>query len=173
MYLAGDTLGFDLLYARYRQRLYSFLNRLFPGRGDRADDVFQATWLKAIAKFSDYSHQEKFISWLFKIAHNSAIDHLRRERRIDGAVSADALAELPAADAAPWHELELADLGAVLTEALGQLSPEQRELVLLRQDGMSFQEIAQIQDCPLNTALGRARYALKNLRVFIQERGVS
>ncbi len=166
-YLAGDEAAFDALYERYKKPLYSYLNR-FLGSGTNADDVFQQTWLKAIAKLPGYQSREKFFSWLSMIAHNLAVDSFRREKTAgELPLEDDAAAAIEAPPQEAWREMDSTELGQAISEALSSLTPDLREVFLLRNEGLSFKEIAEIQKCPLNTALGRMNYALKNLRKLL------
>lgn len=167
-YANGDSVAFDELYGRYRERVYGYLNRLFIGRPDRADDAFQQTWIKVIRNLSRYNNRERFFAWVSRIAHNVAMDYYRSERRRDQNESVDNLPEIAdSASNTPLSQLSRRELEMALRQAVAQLPPEQREVFLARQDDVSFKEIAKIQGCSLNTALGRMRYALRNLRELL------
>jgi len=164
-FLAGESHCFDILYARYKKQLYSYLNRLLPGQHTLADDVFQHTWMKVIPQLPKYTNQERFLAWIMRIAHNVAIDHLRKGKRQETPVEiGDDHDEILKDQAEPWREMARDELEKALEWALTQLAPELREVFLLRQEDIGFKEIAEIQDCSINTALGRMQYALKNLR---------
>jgi len=157
----GDTLAFDELYQRYRLPLYSYLNRLVPGRSHAADDLFQQTWVRVLENLDRYSEQQRFVSWLFRIAHNVAVDHLRRELHHETVE----VTETTAVDeSVPWTDLDHKALMQAVAEVTADLAPEQREVLLLRQRGVSFKEIAAIQKTSINTVLGRMHYAVKHLR---------
>ena len=132
-----------------------------------ADDLFQQTWIKAIDHLSDYQDDRKFISWLFRIGRNNAFDLFRNQQR----VKESEIGEVEFADNRPLpaHRLDREELAAALELAVGQLPQEQREVVLLRRQAMPFQQIAELQDCSLNTALARMRYAVQNLRKHLVE----
>jgi RNA polymerase sigma-70 factor (ECF subfamily) len=157
----GDTRAFDELYQRYRLPLYSYLNRLVPGCSQAADDLFQETWMKVLDSLDRYAEQQRFVSWLFRIAHNLAVDHLRRELRHETVEVTETMA---VADTPPWEGLDQKALLAAVGEVTASLAPEQREVLLLRQRGLSFREIADLQRTSINTVLGRMHYAVKNLR---------
>jgi len=158
---AGDTRAFDELYQRYRLPLYSYLNRTVPGRSQAVDDLFQQTWVRVLESLDRYTEQQRFVSWLFRIAHNVAVDHLRREARYDRVEVTESVA---VAETVPWEAMDRQALLAAVHQATASLAPEQREVLLLRQRGLSFREIADVQDTNINTVLGRMHYAVRNLR---------
>ncbi|NLF16992.1 MAG: sigma-70 family RNA polymerase sigma factor [Lentisphaerae bacterium] len=157
----GDLSAFEGLYQRYRLPLYSYLNRLVSGQSQTADDLFQQTWVKVLDNLARYSEQQRFVSWLFRIAHNVAVDHHRRGRQRE---SVEVTEDCAVDDSAPWEALDREVLREAVEAATATLSPEQREVVLLRQRGLSFKEIAVIQKSSINTVLGRMHYAVQHLR---------
>jgi RNA polymerase sigma-70 factor (ECF subfamily) len=165
-YLAGSNADFNVLYERYKRQLYAYLHRMLPGQHAVIDDIFQQVWIKVIAKLPVYQHNNKFQAWLLRIAHNMTIDFFRRSKKnITVSVdNDDTLIQLPDCRKMPWSELCLAELSTAVATALEELPIEQKEVFLLRQDKISFKEIAAIQQCSINTALGRMKYAIKNLR---------
>jgi RNA polymerase sigma-70 factor (ECF subfamily) len=147
-----------------------------------ANDLFQETFLRVIEAMQDrrgsYTHKGQWLSWVMRIARNAAIDHVRKQKKWadvsnddvdDGYSFWDNLSdEAPTAD----EELHRAEQREWLDEHIEQLSPEQREVLLLRQEtDLTFREIAELTDVSINTALGRMRYALKNLRRMIEDTG--
>ena len=168
-YLKGDEKSFETLYFRYRKLLYGYLNNLMPGDSAGADEVFAECWTKVISKLSGYRDDGKFSAWLFRLAHNLFIDHIRRNRnKVFRSLDSEEAPDLPAPDhREPGKELENIELGREIQNAVQSLSQEQREVFLLRQQELSFKEIAEIQKCSLNTVLSRMHYAIKNLRVFL------
>ena len=80
-YLKGDDQAFDELYNRYRLQLFSYLNRLAPGKSQLVDDLFQKTWMKVVANLDRYQDRQTFLAWSMRIAHNLMIDHYRKENR--------------------------------------------------------------------------------------------
>lgn len=162
----GDEKAFEDLYNRWRRPLYSYLNKMVPGQSSLVDDLYQKTWIKIINKVPKYKEQSKFASWLFRIAHNTAIDYFRRESKMN---SVELNEEITGAEKAPWEDEEKELLHRKLEECIQYLSDEQREVVLLRQKGISFKEIAEIQGDGLNTVLGRMHYAVKKLRKMLME----
>lgn len=162
----GETTAFDELYQRYRLPLYSYLNRLVPGRGQVADDLFQQTWMKVLENLDRYSEQQRFVSWLFRIAHNVAVDYLRQDLRHEMVEVTEASA---VDESVPWAAMDRQVLAAAIEQVTAVLAPEQREVLLLRQQGVGFREIAEIQQTSINTVLGRMHYAVKHLRRRLAE----
>ena len=170
-YLDGDTSAFDQLYHRWRGPLYGFLGRLLPGRDAVADDLSQQTWLRVVDALPRYQEQQRFAAWLFGIARNLARDHLRRQTANPVKPCGDTpLEELPVpAGPEPWMAWSVRELGDALATALDHLPPDLREVFLLRRQGLSFKEIADLQKTGLNTVLGRMHYAVQRLRVRLEE----
>jgi len=159
-----DAAAFSQLYERYRKQLYAYLNRLLSGQQAVADDLFQQSWIRVVRQLPRYRHREKFLAWLMRIAHNLAMDHYRRHRHESSQEDFDNREWFSPGGDEPWRNLDRAELGRVLDGCIGKLPPEQREVFLLRQEEVAFREIAGIQDCSINTALGRMQYALRNLQ---------
>lgn len=163
-YLSGNAESFEILYSRYRKPLYAFLNRLLENSAT-ADDLFQQTWLKAINNFKSYENKQKFFAWLSMIAHNLAMDHFRQQKRAAEQPLEDGILNTHSGDGQEaWVHMSNVEFEEAFEQAVDSLPPDQKEVVILRRNGLSFKEIAEIQKCPLNTALGRMNYALKNLR---------
>ena len=168
-YLSGDDRAFTLLYERYKALLYSYLNRLLDNNRPSADDLFQQTWIKVVDQLPHYEHRQQFSAWLLRIAHNLTIDYFRKCGRLSqyeaGSLDdSETAIDPPDKDNEPWRGMHREDLEKAVSDAVGKLSPELREVFLLRRENISFKEIAVIQKCSINTALARMQYALKNLR---------
>lgn len=159
---SGDERAFEILYARYRLPLFSYLHKLLAGERSLVDDIFQQVWIKANRNWDKYSDRQKLLAWLCRIAHNAVMDHYRRNRRMQTVelMETDGFSEYEAADES--HDREIFE--NALEEAIEGLSEEQREVVEMRRNGMSFKEIADKQKTNLNTALCRMHYAINNLR---------
>ena len=172
-YLAGNPEDFNTLYERYKHRLYAYLNRMLAGSAVSADDIFQQTWIKAVDSLSKYEHKQMFLAWLIRIAHNIAVDSFRKNARNGETTLTAEDGETPREFAAPasepWREMQREELAKAIDAALDTLSPELREVFLMRRDDVPFREIAEIQKCSINTALARMQYALKNLRRALKE----
>jgi RNA polymerase sigma-70 factor (ECF subfamily) len=163
----GDESAMAMLYDRYRRPLYAYLNRMLNNDTMTADDIFQDLWIKVIKKLPEYREDGRFSAWLFRVARNQVLEHFRREKsrsRI-GAVTDDGeLPERGTISTDPGSLVSTEDLKERLEALLQEMPPEQREVFVMRQNDLSFKEIAEIQKCPLNTALGRMHNALKFLR---------
>ena len=170
-YLDGDQAAFAALYGRYKRQLYAYLGRMIPQDPASVDDVFQQTWVRAIRRLPDYRNRELFLAWLMRIAHNLAVDLFRSgARRGEQSISdVDPETDMPLTKEGdtPSGRLDRRELGEAIDRAVQELPPELREVFLLRQDGVSFREIAEIQHCSINTSLARMRYALNKLRTSL------
>jgi RNA polymerase sigma-70 factor (ECF subfamily) len=157
----GDESAFRTLYERYRRPLYAYLNRLAGGETHLADDLFQQVWLRAIDSFGRYREKDRFLSWLFRIAHNRATDHFRRRK-----VAAEEVLDYPVPDQTEpvADRIDQTTISKALEEAIRNLNPDQQEVLELRRNGVPFKKIAEIQDVSLNTVLGRMHYAVNHLR---------
>ena len=143
----GDERSFELLYHRYRRLLYGYLNNLCGGNAAEADEVFEETWLRVIDKASGYRDDGKFSAWLFRIARNIFIDRIRRDRpELRAEVEVESVLDESAAELSPERELGAADARELVARALAELPPEQREVFLLREEELSFREIAEVMD---------------------------
>ena len=172
-YLDGEAPAFEELYRRYRLPLYAFLNELVAGRRAVADDLFQQTWIRALDALPGYRHESRFFPWLVRIAHNLAMDFFRapaQSRLVEAPEELETIAG-PATEPEPWEILADAEFRAALERAIAQLSLEQREVLLLRRQGMPFKEIASLQDTNINTVLGRMHYAVAHLRRQLRASG--
>jgi len=165
--LAGDQEAFPVLYGRYRLQLYSYLGKMLPGDTHLVDDLFQQTWLRVLENLERYEHRQKFISWLFRIAHNLVVDQVRRQGRREMVEINDRLADEDATEV--WEEMDRETLIQAVAQAAASLAPEQQEVLALRQQGVAFREIAEIQNTNINTVLGRMHYAVKRLRRILSD----
>ena len=165
--LAGDQDAFPELYGRYRLQLYSYLGKMLPGDTHLVDDLFQQTWLRVPENLARYEHRQKFISWLFRIAHNLVVDQVRRRGRRELVELDDNLADEDAENV--WEGMDKETLIQAVAQAAASLAPEQQEVLALRQQGIPFREIAEIQNTNINTVLGRMHYAVKRLRVMLRD----
>jgi len=155
---AGEAAAYERLVREYGDRIYRFVRRMV---GDRsAEDLTQEAFVRIHRSVASYEPGGSFDSWLFTIANNLCIDHLRRRREERALSEEHEPAAARAAD--PVDARELRD---ALTHAIAQLPPEQKQVFLLREEaGIPFREIARMTGCPLNTALGRMHYAMEHLR---------
>lgn len=176
-YLGGDADALAPLVEKYKRPLYSFILKMTEGRED-ADEIFQETWFRALKNIKKFKHKN-FLNWLFRIAHNLVIDRARRskknvslQRGIGGNDENQTTLEdhLAAPGISPSEESGGTMLGIQIEEAVKTLSPEQKEVFMLRMYGnISFKEIAKLQKCSINTCLARMQYALGKLRSILKE----
>lgn len=162
----------------YSARVFGLLYRL-TGSHETAEDLLQETFLRVVRKIGEYRHGGRFEAWLFRIAANLARDHARRARRrrppgrLEGAPrdGEPRPAEVPdASQPDPGQELLGKEAGERLNEHLQKMAEIDREIILLRHfSGLSFQEIADMLEIPLGTALARAHRALRRLRGMFGE----
>ncbi len=172
---AGSEPAYRELIRRYERPVFSLIYRMVRDR-ELAEDLAQETFVKVLNALASYRPDFKFSSWIFKIANNAAIDHLRRRQletlSVDGApdaTTADQMesSSLELADRAesPLQELEARELGSLIEQAISRLRPEYRACIILRHvEDRSYEEIAEILDLPLGTVktyLHRARAELK------------
>ncbi|MDR1023560.1 MAG: sigma-70 family RNA polymerase sigma factor [Prevotellaceae bacterium] len=172
-FVNGDTLAFEVLFARYRKKVYTYIY-LSVKRKDVADDIFQETFLKVICSFKDgkYAESGKFAPWVARIAYNLTVDYLRNLRQ-SNECSSDSIDRLPIIGEA-FSDLNAEERAVRLQtrkdvrQMLNFLPHEQREIVLMRYyQNMSFKEISGARNININTALGRMRYATINMRKMV------
>lgn len=177
-YLSGDRNAISQLIERHSRRVRDYINMLVKDR-DIAEDIFQETFIKAVRVIDEgrYTDNGKFLSWVLRIAHNQVIDYFRA-RRQDKSVSEseagyDVLGTLRFAERTIEDELIGEQIERDIRGLVDLLPAEQREVVMMRYfAGLSFKEIAEQTDVSINTALGRMRYALINLRKLIKEKNM-
>ena len=176
--LSGDRSAISQLIERHSRRVKDYIHMMVKDR-DVADDIFQETFIKAVRVIDEgrYTDNGKFLSWILRIAHNQVIDHFRAQRQNKSVSESEAgydvlgtlkLAERTVEDAMVCEQIERD------VRALVELLPaEQREVVMMRYfSGLSFRDIAEQTNVSINTALGRMRYALINLRRMIKEKNL-
>ena len=165
-YQDGDVAAFGVLYKRHNDALYRYLLRLCKHR-DTAEDLYQEVWSKIIKARRRYQPTAKFTTFLFRVAHNCFIDHVRRNKRHTNEISID-----PDASASTYHSPEqLTDeliASDRLDQALADLPLEQRDVVLLfLETGMSVDRIAHVTGVNRETAKSRLRYATNKLKAAL------
>jgi RNA polymerase sigma-70 factor (ECF subfamily) len=179
----GRELAFRELVRRYERPVFSLVYRMVRDR-ETAEDLAQDAFIKVLNHIDRYSPEFKFSSWVFKIANNVAIDHLRRRRldtvSMDGSPHASSAAEVEASafdvssdQENALDEMEARELGDQIESAIGQLRPEYRACIMLRHvEGRSYEEIASTLDLPLGTVktyIHRARHELRRALEGINE----
>ncbi|HSM68502.1 MAG TPA: sigma-70 family RNA polymerase sigma factor [Xanthomonadales bacterium] len=159
-YASGDLRAFEELYARYRGPLYRYFRRQVPDEPS-ANDLYQGCWEKIIAARRRYRPRAPFRAWLFRIAHNHAMDYHRR-RKPD---SADVVEHLQDGNPGPEGLLESAAQGERLMTALAALPLEQKDALLLRfESGLGLDDIGKLTGVARETVKSRLRYATQKLK---------
>jgi RNA polymerase sigma-70 factor (ECF subfamily) len=163
---SGNETAFNQLYQRYRLPLYGFLSRKLNRQGTLTDDIFQQTWVRVADSLNRYEERQKFSSWLFRIAQNLVIDYYRQQKH---AMFEEIEEHHANTEANALTSIDDRELSKRLWDAIDELPPEQRDVVMMRQRQLSFKEIAEIQKTGINTVLGRMHYAVQSLRRKLQE----
>lgn len=179
LYVSGTNEAFDVLLERYKDRLYSYIYYIIKN-ADMADDLFQETFVKAIVtlKQGRYVENGKFYPWLTRIAHNLLIDQFRTERNentissdeVEGEIFGSCEPSYNSTESLMVYEQSLKDV----KKLMDNLPENQKEVVFMRYyQNLSFKEISDITGVSLNTALGRMRYAILNMRKMAQEHDIT
>ena len=176
-FIQGNEASLEVLIYRHKQRLYSFIYSKVLNR-DLTEDIFQDTFIKVIRtlKKGTYNEEGKFLPWVMRISHNLVIDHFRKTNRMpafkntyefdifsvisDGALNAE-------------KNMIQEQIYSDVRDLVEELVPEQKEVLIMRMyKDMSFKEISENTGVSINTALGRMRYALMNLRKLIEKHNI-
>lgn len=174
-YLKGDESSFEILIKRHKKKVFTSIYFLVKNRCV-AEDIFQDTFIKVIKtlKSGNYNEEGKFLPWVLRIAHNLIIDHFRREKRTPTITTTDGFNifdVLGFTDDSREEKILQEQNRKDIQKFILELPNEQKEVVLLRHfANLSFKEIAKITNVSINTALGRMRYAINNLRKLIEEK---
>ncbi len=178
-YLQGDNRAISQLIERHSKRVKSYI-RMLVKDPQLSDDLTQDTFVKAVKMIDAgrYTESGKFLSWILRIAHNLVIDHfrhLKNNKTINEAEAGyDVIGTLKIAESSLEDKIVTEQIHADLHQLVDLLPPEQSEVVRLRYfSELSFKEIAEQTNVSINTALGRMRYALINLRAMIKEKNIS
>ncbi len=177
-YLSGDRTAISQLIERHSRRVRDYINLMVKDR-DLAEDLFQETFIKVVRVIDEgrYVDNGKFLSWVLRIAHNQVIDHFRMQRQ-DKTVNEsdsgyDILGSLRFTEGSVEDALVSEQIERDIRRLVKLLPDEQREVVMMRYfAGLSFKDIAEQTNVSINTALGRMRYALINLRKIIREKNI-
>lgn len=176
-YLRGNEDAFQTLILRHKNKIYTYIFMLVKDQ-HLTEDVFQDCFIKVIQtlKKGKYNEEGKFLPWVMRIAHNLVIDHFRKKNKMpiaDGGEDFDILSTIKRDDPNVEDQLITGQIHSDLLNLIDQLPPEQKEVVQLRHfSGLSFKDIAEQTNVSINTALGRMRYALINLRKLMEENKV-
>ncbi|MCK4630728.1 MAG: RNA polymerase sigma factor [Bacteroidales bacterium] len=178
-FMNGSQPSIEELINRYKTKVYTYILLMVKNQ-QLAEDLFQETFIKVIQslKMHKYKDNGKFVSWVIRIAHNLVIDHFRKEKQINTCNNEDYESDLfnsskfsaKNIEQLIVHDQIIKDVRKLIDE----LPDDQKEVVMLRHYGqLSFKEIAEQTDVSINTALGRMRYALINMRKMIEEKKLS
>lgn len=177
-YLQGDRSAISSLIEKYSRRVRDYI-RMMVKDTDVADDIFQETFIKAVRVIDEgrYADNGKFLSWVLRIAHNQVIDHFRAGRAAatvgESSAGYNILGTMRFAERTVEESIEAEQTSAEVRALVEELPDEQREVVMLRYySGLSFKEIAEQTGVSINTALGRMRYALINMRKMIRDKNL-
>ena len=177
-YLSGDRGAISQLIDRHSNRVRDYI-RMMVKDHDLADDILQETFIKAVQVIDDgrYADTGKFLSWMLRIAHKKVIDYFRSQKSAKTVNESESgynvLGTLRFADSSVEDRLISEQIALDVRRLVDHLPQEQREVVMLRYySGLSFQEIAEQTNVSINTALGRMRYALINLRKMIKDNDI-
>ena len=178
-YAQGNNEAFDVLLKRHQQRVFNYILRIIKNE-DAANDIFQETFVKAIVTLRQgrYTESGKFPAWISRIAHNLIIDYFRQEKS-ENLQSSD-LEDVDVLNRKELCEETIEDilvsrqLNEDVKYLISELPPLQREVLTMRYyQNLSFKEIAEITNVSINTALGRMRYAILNLRRLAAEKDIA
>ena len=173
-YINGNPKCFDVLLARYQAKVYGYIFSVVKDK-DVADDIFQDTFFKVVATINngDYKDENKFIHWVMRIAHNLIVDHFRRNNKmplVPNRPDCDVVDTLKLHDDNVEQSIMRQQTSRNVRKLVKMLPPEQRRVVILRHYGKcDFKDIAARTGVSINTALGRMRYAIINLRRLAKE----
>jgi len=182
-YQSGNEQSFEVLLRKHQDRVFAYINKLIKDN-DVSNDIFQDTFIKVITtlKRGKYNEEGKFLPWVMRIAHNLVIDYFRKSSKmkivgrnsLNNNQDFDIFSVLELKESSIEDEMIKKQILRDVKNLVELLPDEQRDIVDLRHfKGMSFKDIADKKDISINTALGRMRYALINLRKIIEDKGVA
>lgn len=176
-YIGGDENSLSILIKKHQSKIYGFIYSKMPDR-DVADDIFQDTFIKVIKtlKSNSYNEEGKFLPWVMRISHNLIVDHFRKNKKMPMLRETEEFSVFSI-----LTDTSLNAEGRIITDVIEkdlqkiilELPEDQKEVLMMRiyQD-LSFNEIAELTGVSINTALGRMRYALMNLRKIIEKNNI-
>jgi RNA polymerase sigma factor (sigma-70 family) len=178
-FIAGDQSSIEILINRHRKKIYTYILMVVKDKY-LAEDIFQDTFIKVIKSLREgrYKDNGRFLSWVIRISHNLMIDHFRKEKQLNtisnDSYETDIFNSRKFAERTIEEEMVHLQITKDVRRLIQELPDDQREVVVLRHFcGLSFKEIADQTDVSINTALGRMRYALINLRRLIKEKNMN
>lgn len=177
-YLDGNEKSLELLINRHKRKVFAYI--IMVVKDDQlADDIFQDTFIKVIntIRSGSYKEEGKFIQWVMRIAHNLIIDHYRRAKRLplvnNSSDDFDIFNMVRITDPSVEEQIITHQIHEDVRNLIELLPNEQKEVLMMRHySDMSFKEIAEATNVSINTALGRMRYALINLRKIVKEKNI-
>ncbi len=178
LYLDGDPQAFSTLVHRYKDRIYTSIYLLVKDKY-LAEDIFQDSFIRIIDTLQSgkYSDEGKFLPWAMRIAHNLCVDHFRKVKRspvIKTSDDRDIFDVLNFSEPGADHRMMQRQTHERVRKILKLLPEDQREVIIMRHYAdLSFKEIATLTNCSINTALGRMRYGLINLRKMVVEKQIA
>ena len=181
-YLNGNEAALEILIHRHKRRVFSYIFRIIKNRA-LSEDLFQDTFIKVVNTLRNgaYNEEGKFLPWVIRIAHNLIIDHFRKEKRIstvstikdEDGEDCDIFSIIKIKDNCTEDTMIKKQIYKDIRGLVEKLPGEQKEVLMMRHYyDMSFKEISEQTNVSINTALGRMRYALINLRKMIEENNV-
>ena len=177
-YLDGNQNSLEILIHRHKNRVFAYILMVVKDK-QLADDIFQDTFIKVIntIQAGSYKEEGKFIQWVMRIAHNLIIDYFRKSKRLpvvdNDSYDFDIFDTIQFTDVSVEEKMIIDQIHKDVRELIEHLPKEQKEVLFMRHySDMSFKDIAEQTDVSINTALGRMRYALINLRKLIQEKDI-
>jgi RNA polymerase sigma-70 factor (ECF subfamily) len=176
-YVGGDENALAALINRHQSKIYGFIYSKISDR-DVSDDIFQDTFIKVIKtlKSNAYNEEGKFLPWVMRIAHNLIVDHFRRNKKMPMFRETEEFSIFSImSDNSPNIESQIitAQVESDLQKLIDELPEDQKEVLIMRMyQDLSFKEISELTGVSINTALGRMRYALMNLRKVIEKHNI-
>lgn len=177
-YIQGNEACLEMLINKHKNKVFTTILMIVNDRYI-AEDLFQETFIKVIKTFKSgkYNEEGKFLPWVVRIARNLAIDHFRKAKRMPKVTSQDGediFRTFEISERNREQEYIRVQRDETIREIINMLPDEQKQVLVLRHYGdLSFKEIAALTDVSINTALGRMRYALNNMRKIISEKSIS
>ncbi|MGB3550186.1 MAG: sigma-70 family RNA polymerase sigma factor [Candidatus Binatus sp.] len=168
----GDSEAFGVLVERYQRRVVGVALAVVHNQDD-AIELAQETFIRAFENLAKFESRSSFSTWLYRIAANLAIDFWRREGRhvvLHGEDAENEIGKMPTSQGDSFKEVSRSELSARLKQALEELTPEHRAVILLREvEGMSYDEISDVLQCPRGTVMSRLHYARTHLRNILKD----
>ncbi|KAF2338161.1 RNA polymerase sigma factor [Flavobacterium tistrianum] len=177
-YLEGNEEALSTLIKRHESRIYSFIYSKVKDK-DISNDIFQDTFIKIIKTFkgNSYKEEEKFLSWILRISHNLVIDHFRKINRMPMQRETEdfSVFSIMQSDCQNIEDQTITNqIQTDIKNLIEELADDQKEIVIMRMyQNMSFKEISEEKEISINTALGRMRYAINNLRKIIEKNKIT